>query len=111
MIEYTITIAIDPAGIVPQGGSTGNFVYTPALLRVQPGDRIKWQSAVPFVVTFKGRTPVESMEVVGKAMSADFASDFACVQENARGNYHYAVAVFDGSRVFMDADCPHISVN
>jgi plastocyanin len=110
MINYTITIAVDPDDVIPEGGTTGNFVYTPALLRVTSGDTITWKSDHPFVLTFKAGTPVDDIELVGSHEDDNYTTGAQTVLGD-KGHYHYAVALWNGSRVFIDAACPHISVN
>jgi hypothetical protein len=110
MINYIVNIAVDPPGVIPSGGSVGNFVYTPALLRVLPGDTIQWTCDHPFVLSFKGSTPVDQVECVGLPDGLTWATDQYPVS-HVRGQYHYAVALWDGVRLFLDADCGGVSVN
>ena len=110
MISYTIQITVDPPGAAPSGGSTGNFVYAPALLRVERDDTVTWTCASPFAVSFKERTPIDHVEVFGHETRGGFSAG-PFIIHGERGRYHYAVAVWNGTRVFIDAACPQISVN
>jgi plastocyanin len=109
-ISYTITIALDPPGLVPTGGSTGNFVYTPALLNVLTGDSITWQCNSQFSVAFKEQTPIGEMQAMGCAAGSGYSAGPYTV-EAAQGSFHYTVAVWNGTQVYMDAGCPRVSVN
>jgi len=112
MIHYTVNIAVDPPGLVPQGGSVGNFIYTPALLRVEAGDQVTWTCSSAFVLVFKEGTPLDQVQLVGCACqgTSGFSTGIHTVQQ-VRGQFHYAVAVWDGQRVLMDAACAGLSVN
>ena len=113
MFQYTVHIAVDPPNMFPtQPGlpSAGNFVYTPALLRVEPGDTITWISKHHFTLSFREGSPIEEMEIFGHQSGGDFrAGPFTVLTE--KGQFHYTVAVWNGSAIFMDAGCPRISVN
>jgi hypothetical protein len=111
MNSYTIKIEVDPSDWWQPGFSEGNFVYTPALLRVEKGDQITWKCKSPFALVFKERTPVDNVELFGTKPDDD--DDYSTGPHNVRdvrSQFHYAVAVFK-DRVFIDADCPHVSVN
>jgi plastocyanin len=109
-IAYTVGVAVDPPGLVPTGGSTGNFVYQPALLHVSAGDTVTWSCNAPFSLSFRGSSPIGQLEVVGSAAGAGYSAGPFTVQA-VQGSFHYTIAVWNGSRIFMDADCPRISVN
>jgi len=114
MIHYTVQIRVDPPDTAPSGGSTGNFVYEPALLRVERDDTITWHCASPFTVSFKERTPIDNVEVFGDATRDATTKGYSAGPfriHGERGRYHYAVAVWNGTRVFVDSACPQISVN
>ena len=109
---YPITIEVDPPGLVPSGGSVGNFVYKPALLRVEDGDTITWHCQYPFTLVFKAGTPIDQMEVWGNAITGGgFSSDLYTVSDDVKGMFHYAVAVWKDGRVLMDVACAGLSVN
>ncbi len=109
-VHYIIHIEVDPPNLVPTPGSPGtkggNFVYFPSLLRCSPGDTIEWKSSHPFALTFIDQTPTDEVELFG-----DVGTTGPHTITATSGQFHYAVAVFKGGRVFMDASCPHISVN
>ncbi|MGA2113684.1 MAG: hypothetical protein ABSH56_02905 [Bryobacteraceae bacterium] len=115
-VRYTIDIAVDPPRLtprnVPLGGSDGNFVYQPALLRVQADDTITWTCDHPFTLVFKEGTPIERIEVFGTPAEgrAGYSTGAFTVQQ-VKGHFHYVTAVWKDNRVYMDASCPHISVN
>jgi plastocyanin len=113
MFKYTVRIEVDPPHIFesqPGEPSTGNFVYSPALLRVQAGDSITWTCEKPFSLAFKEGTPIEQMEIFGTHSGGNFTAGPYTVLP-ARGQFHYVVAVWSGSQIFVDAACPRISVN
>jgi hypothetical protein len=108
--KYTVRIAIDPPGDVPPGGSVGNFAYSLSLVNVNANDQITWTCDYPFAVSFKEGTPIDQMEVFGSPQGKRFSTHSYKVRA-VRGHFHYAVAVWNGSRVFIDASCPHVRVN
>ena len=109
-VHYVIQIEIDPPNLNPTPGSpgtkSGNFVYLPSLLRCNPGDTVEWRCAHPFSLTFIDVTPTDEVELF-----ADSGTTGPHTITAASGQFHYAVAVYKHPRVFMDASCPHISVN
>jgi hypothetical protein len=109
-VHYEIVIEVDPANLIPPpsapGYIGGNFVFRPALLRVRANDTITWKCAHPFTIYFKGTTPVDDMEIFG-----DTGSTLPAKVQDVKGHFHYAVAVWTGARIFMDASCAGISVN
>ena len=88
---------------------TGDFYYSPSTVRVpDPGlDTVQWQCSVPFALMFREGTPIDHMEIYGGGGPTPMFT----VVGSAKGHYHYAVAVFDGTRVFIDSGCPDIIVN
>jgi len=124
MTSYTINIAVDPPGLVYSGTpSTGNFVYTPALLHVETGDQVTWSCLTPFALVFKEGTPINQVQVAGNVpvwetgnpIPIGYATATYPIRNDAKGQFHYAVAVYQGSvgfgSVFMDAGCADVSVN
>jgi len=109
-VHYVIHISVDPNSLTPPPSTAGyiggNFVFEPSLLRVRANDVITWKCTHPFALTFKEGTPVDDMELFG-----DSGSSGPHTVLNVKGNFHYAVAVWTGSRIFMDASCASISVN
>ena len=105
MTNHTITIAVD---------SSGNFTYTPAALHVATGDGICWQCASNFVIMFKEGSPIGNMMAQGQGQSVSstytyaFVTSMGSVNSAASGHYHYSVAVWDGTYVWIDAGCPVI---
>ena len=100
MTPHTIQIDVD---------ACGNMTYTPSMLRVAPGDTVQWICPLgPFAIMLKEASPFT------KGMDA-----FACAGtrsnpltvDNIKGQFHYAVAVYDGTRVHIDAGCPMILAN
>lgn len=112
-VNYIVTIAVDPPDLwpsgTPEGASCGNFVYSPALVRVSPGDTITWTCNHHFALTFKEGTPVDEVELTGTG-SGPYSTGPRTVRD-VKGQFHYAVAVWDGSRVHLDAACAGASVN
>jgi hypothetical protein len=128
-MKYTIKIAVDPSDLTveeeltdrvrvpPRKATTGNFVYTPALLRVEAGDKVAWTCGSPFTLVFKERTPIDHVEVFSKAVyrtgetiPAGYCTDTFPVND-VKGHFHYAVGVYQNGLVFLDASCPDFSVN
>ncbi len=109
-VNYTVTIEVDPPelwpGAPPPGASRGNFVYKPGLLRVSAGDTIEWKCSMPFALTFKEGTPVDQVELDGGGCTTG-----AHPVGEVKGQFHYAVAVWDGTCVHIDASCAVVSVN
>jgi hypothetical protein len=99
-MQHIIRIEVD---------TTGNFTYLPALQRVQFGDTVSWVCPLhPFAILFRTRSPfVEGMEA---SANAGIPSNPLTVA-NVKGQYHYAIAVYNGSRVFMDSDCAGLLAN
>jgi plastocyanin len=111
-IAYTIAVAVDPPGLVPAGGSVGNFVYQPALLHVSAGDTITWTCNDQFTLVFKEGSPIGELEVFGSPIPGGYSAGPFTV-ESVQGNFHYAISVWNSasSQLFLDAACPRISVN
>lgn len=101
-MQHIIRIDVDRAG---------NFTYYPALQRVTAttGDTVQWICPNgPFAILFRTRSPfVEGMEAHA---NAGIPSDPLTVA-NVKGQYHYATAVYNGDRVFMDSDCAGLLAN
>ena len=87
----------------------GNFTYTPSLLRVAATDPVQWHClTAPFTIMFKNTTRfVDGME----AYAPPSVPSSPLIVANVKGQYHYAVAVFDGARVLLDAGCPGLVAN
>jgi len=100
-MEHIIRIDVDDCG---------NMTYTPSMLRVAAGDTVQWRCPLgPFAIMFKETSPFkEGMDAfardAGTLSSPRYVAD-------TKGQFHYAVAVYDGSRVHMDAGCPMILAN
>jgi hypothetical protein len=99
-VNHMIRIEFDPKG---------NFTYVPSLLRVEATDTVQWRClTAPFTIMFKNTTPfVEGMEAYAQAGVPSTPLTVADV----KGHFHYAVAVFDGTRVLLDAGCPGLVAN
>jgi plastocyanin len=127
-MKYTIKIAVDPKEVLIENDDEvinpanltprkqGNFVYTPALLRVEPGDRVTWICENPFTLVFKDGTPINEVEVFstplrnGETTQNVYHTDTFKVND-VKGHYHYTVGVFKNGSIFLDANCPDFSVN
>jgi hypothetical protein len=115
--SYTIEIAVDSPIVRAIGGtpSVGNFVYMPALLRCNGNDIVTWECRSPFTLVFKDGTPVEEVEIVGGPQDTPTGVTYVAgpytIDTEASGIYHYATAVFQNGRVFLDATCASLSVN
>jgi plastocyanin len=88
----------------------GSMTYTPSMLRVAPDDTVTWCCpSGHFAIMFKDGSPfTEGMDAFS---SRETPSSPKRVAKGIKGQFHYAVAIFDGSRIFMDAGCPMILVN
>jgi hypothetical protein len=126
MSNYYINIDVDPAELftrqlVPTG-STGNFVHTPSLLRVTltGNDDVTFNSKYPFSVEFKGeQPPIDQVQLSGVYSNSvpqfngdpGYSTVAYPIDQDSRGTFHYAVAVFKDNTVFIDAACGGVSVN
>jgi hypothetical protein len=98
-----------------------NFTYQPSVLHACPGDTVVWLSPDgPFAVEFKADTPGNDVGVHGDQLGGQWQSTQFAIRMDARGHYHYAVAVALNSnrfeapmqgRIALDAACPEIIVN
>jgi hypothetical protein len=114
-VEHQITITVCVVN------NHVNFTYQPSVLHACPGDTIVWHSPHgPFAVEFKEDTPGESVGVHGEQLGPHWQSAQFPIRIDARGHYHYAVAVALNAaefvapvqgRVALDAACPEIIVN
>ena len=132
MANYQIDIHVD----VDSYGNA-NFSYSPALQRVYPsdGDTVSWTcSQGPFAVVFREGTPCDDMSAQGidtgvqtSAHGNDsglhagaqrhdsglqaWASKPLTTRADARGAFHYCVAVSVDGAVYIDASCPVLVAN
>lgn len=92
-----------------------NFCYSPALLRVYPndGDTVTWTcSQGPFAVIFRDGSPCDQMSTQGNGSeSRTWGSEPLTTRGDARGTFHYCVAVSFGGAVYIDASCPVLVAN
>ncbi len=107
MADYLVIIAVD---------TYGNFSISPSALHVNPttNDRVGFQCTSPFVVQFQEGTPLANMIMQGMPGNSPpyiYSTPLINVNDEAQGNYHYAVAVFDGTYVRIDAGCPVVVAN
>jgi len=99
-MNFLIDISVDPHG---------NFHYSQALLHVRMGDNVSWKCTSGFFsLQFSGGSPMNGMETFAPP-SAN--SPLMTVTTSASGMFKYAVAVFDGTRVHLDAACPVLVAN
>jgi len=119
-MPMNITIEVDPDCLQSHGiTTTGNFVITPALLRVNAGDVVEWSGSNPFVLDFKDGTPLEEggVQLAGIKEGGDDPTlpvRFSTGRQKVavtKGHFHYAVAVYKDGEVFIDAGCADLSVN
>jgi plastocyanin len=100
MTKHTIQIDVD---------DHNNMTYTPSMLRVAAGDTVQWVCRLgPFAVMLKDKSPFN--EGMDTHACGGTLSEPMWVAD-VKGEFHYAVAVYDGSRVHMDAGCPMILAN
>jgi plastocyanin len=100
MNKYIIEIHVD---------EDGNMTYKPSMQRVTADDTVQWVCPeASFTVMFKEKSPFR--EGMDTHSCAGKLSDPLTV-DRVKGQFHYAVAVFNGSRVFMDAGCPVLLAN
>jgi hypothetical protein len=81
------------------------LVYHPPLLHAGKGSSIEWICDAPFVIQFKGISPLERSEF----RSGD--TRIPVRPDAAPGPYEYAVAVYAEGRVYLDASCPAIIID
>jgi len=88
----------------------GSMAVTPSMLRVDAGDTVQWCCpSGPFTIMLKEGTPfIKGMDAFS---CQGTPSSPLTVAQNVKGTYHYAVAVYDGSRLYMDAGCPMLLAN
>ncbi len=98
MRNHLIEIYVDP--------NTKNFTYRPAVYHARPGAPVAWRANGTFAIQFTGGTPLEKTGIHGRVEEV-FESK---IRSDARGIYHYAVAVAIGDEVFLDAGCPTIVI-
>jgi hypothetical protein len=104
--SFNIDITVSNDG--PSGLSRGNFRYSHALLRVKLNDTITWTfngGSSNFALEFKEGSPIGQILVNGATGGGPFTVSVP------KGNFHYSVAVWDGTNVHIDSGCPRISVN
>lgn len=109
MANHQIDIHID----VDSYGNA-NFCYSPALMRVYPsdGDTVNWTcSQGPFAVVFREGTPCDRMSAHGTERDDAWASRPLATRPDARGAFHYCVAVSFRGAVYIDASCPVLVAN
>lgn len=110
MANHQINIHVD----VDSYGNA-NFCYSPALLRVYPGDgdTVSWTcSQGPFAVVFREGTPCDQMSAQGNdSRFQAWTSEPLATRADARGAFHYCVAVSFGGAVYIDASCPVLVAN
>ena len=94
-----IEISVDP--------DTKNFTYKPAVYHTRPTAPIAWRANGTFAIQFTGGTPLDKAGIRGPAHEVIYSK----IRPDARGIYHYAVAVAIGNEVFLDAGCPTIVIN
>jgi hypothetical protein len=111
-----INVNIDEKG-------NANFSYWPAVQRVYDDDTVQWASRDGlFAIQFKDDTPVEKLDaracrVEGRDGDHDkddrpvFATQPVRLRDDARGHYHYAVAIVVNNAVYLDSACPEIVAN
>jgi hypothetical protein len=103
--NYQVGITVD---------NSGNFTYTLATVRLQPGDTITWECQTPFTIMFQDEgTPVGSMTLYGQSAGPGYATSPVIVSATASGHFHYAVAVWSptDNKVQLDSGCPDLVVN
>jgi plastocyanin len=99
-MNHTVQIEVDPRG---------SMTYTPSMLRVAANDTVQWLCpSGSFAVMFKETSPFkEGMD----AFSCKGEASRPLIVDHVKGQFHYAVAVFDGSRVHIEAGCPVLVAN
>ena len=102
----TVTIYLEP-----DDGGGMHITYRPAVLHALPGDRIKWQcNDGPFVIEFKGQTPVGKVYIHSHPSHETDPADAVIPDHPRPGHYHYAVVVQTEGRLYIDAGCPEIII-
>lgn len=99
MRSHLIEIEVDP--------QTKNFTYRPAVYHARAGATVAWRANGTFAIEFTGGTPLEKGAGIHGQVEEVVESK---LRSDARGIYHYAVAVAVGNEVFLDAGCPTIVI-
>lgn len=95
------------------------FTYQPSVLRAQAQDTVTWIcDDGPFAVEFTADSPGLRMDAHGvRNPEGRWQTEPLEIRGDARGHYHYAVAVFfalessrNAGQVALDAACPEIIV-
>jgi len=112
MANHQIEIGIS----TPDQKGNVDFFIVPSLKRVYREDTITWTcTSGPFAVLFHDRTPCDQMDARSGSSpntASTWTSNTLTVRDDtAGGHYHYSVAVFNGSYVYLDAGCPDLIVN
>ena len=99
-MNHTIQIHVD---------ARGSMTYAPSMLRVKAGDTVQWCSpSGPFAIILKDASPfIDGMD----AYSCAGRPSEPLTVADVKGQFHYAVAVFDGVRIHLEAGCPVLVVN
>jgi len=97
--DHPIEISVDPG--------TGNFTYNPAVYHTRPTAPIAWLANGTFAIQFTGGTPLDKAGIRGPGREVVHSK----IRSDARGIYHYAVAVEIDGKIFLDAGCPTIVID
>jgi len=98
MRNHLIEIVVDP--------QTKDITYRPAVYHARAGTTLAWRANGTFAIQFTGGTPLEKAGIHGQVEEVVESK----LRSDARGIYHYAVAVAIGNEVFLDAGCPTIVI-
>lgn len=108
-MDHPITISIDV---------NGNLTVSPSALHVASGtDNVYYQCEYTFAIEFNDDTPLDNMSMQAQrglttgSNSYPYSTPLIPIDSDARGHYHYAVAIWDGTNLWMDSGCPDIICN
>jgi plastocyanin len=112
-----IDIHVLPDNTNPGQGRAGTFLSPGAQIKIGKGDTVQW-SITPatwaFQVRFQGQTPLVDADLnpvfeVNKKATGGPQSD--AYTAHKPGQYHYSVAVTNGTDVFTVSQCPEVDVD
>ena len=114
-MDHLITISLD---------ANGDFTHSPSAVHALSGENVYWGSIYPFTIQFQDESPLVApvsssvtissetgLTAEGLGTALPCGTPPAPVDDEAKGNYHYAVALWDGYKVRIDAGCPVIICN
>lgn len=91
----------------------GDFHYKPSVKKLKAGESVTWTcDQGPFAVSFKERTPFgrTNLHSTKAKDGKSWAINSVLPKNPERGHFHYAVAIYAGEKVYLDAGCPEVII-